>query len=83
MCDDWGEVIRNVVFWVFLCAIVGATIYFAVLRPMQKIELTGNFNRCQTAIVCVDRVCDTVDGIFAPKEAEAQAVEQAIAKADK
>jgi len=76
MCDDWGEIIRSAVFLALACAIVGATFYFAAMRPMQKVGLTGNFNRCQTAIVCVDRVCDTVDGIFAPKEAAGEDAEK-------
>jgi hypothetical protein len=78
MCDTWGGVIRIAVFLALICAIF----YFAVLHPVCKVDLTRNFNHCQTVIVCIDRVCDTVDGIFAPKEA-AQAVDEAIAKADK
>jgi len=76
MCNDWGEIIRSAVFLALFCAIVGATFYFAALRPVIKVKLTGNFNRCQATIVCIDRVCDTVDGIFAPKEAAGEDAEK-------
>ena len=72
--------------------IIGSLIFAAILimvvamfsdyhlggKQQIAAENQRNYNRCQAVIIVTDRVCDSVDAIFA-----AQAVEEAIAKADK
>jgi len=70
-------IIGSLIFAVILL-IVAAMFSSYHLGGKQQIaaENQRNYNRCQAVIIVTDRVCDTVDGIFAPKEAAGEDAEK-------
>ena len=77
---DWKEYFRSwascMVAIVLAAACIGGIVYHSGVKQQIAAQNQRNVNRCQAVIIVTDRVCDTVDGIFAPKEAAGEDAEK-------